>query len=137
MKYENIVVEKKEYENLKEIIAFARNKKDATYKASLDKLLEELKSAKILSSSKMPEDVVRFHSIVTIKNPDDKVKSYEIVTPEKSDLANNKISVLAPLGLALFGYAKDDEIMWQFPVGMQAIKIIDVEQSIILKNTVS
>ena len=85
----------------------------------------------------MPEDVVRFHSIVTIKNPDDKVKSYEIVTPEKSDLANNKISVLAPLGLALFGYAKDDEIMWQFPVGMQAIKIIDVEQSIILKNTVS
>jgi len=44
--------------------------------------------------------------------------------------------VLAPMGLALFGYAKDDEILWQFPSGLQAIKILKVEQPMTLKNNV-
>jgi regulator of nucleoside diphosphate kinase len=38
------------------------------------------------------------------------------------------------MGLALFGYAKDDEIMWQFPSGLQAIKILKVQQATNLKQ---
>jgi regulator of nucleoside diphosphate kinase len=137
MKYENIIVEKKEYDHLKTIIATAHYKVDSTYKASLDKFLNELKNAKILNITKMPDDIVRFNSIVTIKDPYDNIRAYEIVKPEKSDLKANKISVLAPMGLALYGYAKDDEIMWQFPVGMQAIKILNVEQTPNFKNVPS
>lgn len=50
------------------------------------------------------------------------------MTPDKSDIKLNKISILAPMGLALFGYAEQDEILWQFPAGVSAIKIKTVEQ---------
>ncbi|HET8753294.1 MAG TPA: GreA/GreB family elongation factor [Salinimicrobium sp.] len=128
MKYGEIIVEKREYELLKSIMGMAAYKKDKTYHASLSKLAEELKKAKILKDKDMPEDVVRFNSVVTIQTKYTMEKSYRIVTPEKSNLKENLISVLAPMGLALFGYAKGDEIMWQFPTGMSAIKITDVEQ---------
>lgn len=128
MKYEEIIIEKREYELLKQIISSAAHNKDKTYKASIEKLANELKSATIVSDKAMPEEIVRFNSIVTIQTPFGEPKSYQIVTPEKSDIANNKLSVLAPMGLALFGYAISDEIMWQFPTGVHAIKILKVEQ---------
>ncbi|RRJ93527.1 GreA/GreB family elongation factor [Flavobacterium macacae] len=128
MKYEEIIIEKREYELLKQIISSAAHNKDKTYKASIEKLANELKSATIVTDKAMPEEIVRFNSIVTIQTPFGEPKSYQIVTPEKSDIANNKLSVLAPMGLALFGYAISDEIMWQFPTGVHAIKILKVEQ---------
>lgn len=102
--------------------------KDASYRASIEKLNKELSVAKILSNRDMPDDVIRFNSMVTIQTAFDVKKTYQLVVPERSDIKLNKISVLAPMGLALFGYAKGDEILWQFPAGESAIKIIEVEQ---------
>ncbi len=136
MKYETLIIENKEYDQLKQIISLAQNKIDQTYKASIEKLLNELKHAQFLNIKKMPKDVVRFNSVVTIRDPYRNIRSYEIVKPEWSNIAENKISVLAPMGLALFGYAKDDEILWQFPSGLQAIKILKVEQPITVKKIV-
>ena len=136
MKYETLIIENKEYDQLKQIISSAQNKIDQTYKASIEKLLNELKHAQFLNIKKMPIDVVRFNSVVTIRDPYRNIRSYEIVKPERSNIAENKISVLAPMGLALFGYAKDDEILWQFPSGLQAIKILKVEQPIAVKKIV-
>ncbi len=113
----------------------ARNKTDETYKASLDKFINELKDAKVLPEAKLPADVVRFNSVVTILDPYRNIRSYEIVKPEKSSVRDNRISVLAPMGLALFGYAIDDDIMWQFPSGIQAIKILKVEHATVNKET--
>ena len=101
---------------------------DKTYKASIEKLANELKSATIMDKESMPEEIVRFNSIVTVQMPFGDPKSFQIVTPEKSDISQNRLSILAPMGLALFGYAVSDEIMWQFPSGMNAIKILNVEQ---------
>jgi regulator of nucleoside diphosphate kinase len=135
MKYEEIIIEKREYELLKQIISNAIHNKDKTYKASIEKLTNELKSATIVNDKFMPTEIVRFNSIVTIETPFSDTKRYQIVTPEKSDIAQNKLSILAPMGLALFGYAISDEIMWQFPTGIHAIKILDVEQpSALQKN---
>ncbi len=128
MKYGEIIVEKKEFELLRRIISMAQYHKDPTYKVSIEKLSKELAMAKILTNKNMPEDVVRFNSTVTIRTAFNVEKTYQLVTPEKSDIKLNKISVLAPMGLALFGYAKEDEISWQFPSGESAIKIIEVEQ---------
>lgn len=134
MKYGEIIVEKREYDLLKNIMGMAAYKKDKTYHASLSKLGEELKKAKIMKDKNMPEDVVRFNSVVTIQTKFNVEQSYRIVTPEKSNLKENMVSVLAPMGLALFGYAKGDEILWQFPAGISAIKITNVVQMQQLKS---
>ena len=128
MKYENLMIEKKEFDLIKRIISLGRYQQDDTYRTSISKLKEELTKAKVVKEKDMPEDVIRFNSLVTIKTPSLE-KTYQLVTPEHGDLKNNKISFLAPMGLALFGYAKDDEITWHFPSGESAIKIIDVKQT--------
>ena len=109
--------------------------KDPTYRASIEKLSNELAKAKILANKNMPADVVRFNSTVTIQTAFNVEKTYQLVTPEKSDIKQNKISVLAPMGLALFGYAKEDEILWQFPTGESTIKITEVEQLDLIEKT--
>lgn len=123
-----IIIEKREYEMLRQIISNAGHNVDKTYKSSIEKLANELKSATIMDKESMPEEIVRFNSIVTVQMPFGDPKSFQIVTPEKSDISQNRLSILAPMGLALFGYAVSDEIMWQFPSGMNAIKILNVEQ---------
>ncbi len=128
MKYDKIIIDKKELEILKQLFSNTSNKKDKTYHLSLQKLLEELKNAKVVDDSKMPIDVIRFNSTVTIKMVDGNEKTFQIVTPEKSNLANNKISILAPMGLALIGYAEMDTVDWQFPNGISTVTIVKVEQ---------
>lgn len=69
MKYEEIIIEKREYELLKQIISNADHNIDKTYKASIEKLANELKSATIIANENMPMEIVRFNSIVTIQMP--------------------------------------------------------------------
>jgi len=128
MKYGELIIEKKEYNFLKQLITLARYYKDSTYRESIHKLHQEMLSAKVMKSEEMPPDVIRLNATVTIQTSFEVEKTYQIVTPEKSDLKNEKISILAPMGLALFGYAEGDEIMWKFPIGQRAIKIIKVKQ---------
>ncbi|HBR53741.1 MAG TPA: transcription elongation factor GreAB, partial [Flavobacteriaceae bacterium] len=40
----------------------------------------------------------------------------------------DKISILTPMGSALFGYSEGDTIEWDFPSGTQKIKIVAVTQ---------
>lgn len=128
MKYDKIIVDKEELETLKELFSNSTKNSDKTYRLSFEKLLNELKEAKILDGN-LPEDVVRLNSHVTIKTSFSGEKTYQIVTPEKSDLVANKISILAPMGLALLGYAETDSIEWQFPNGMSTIEIIKVSNA--------
>ncbi|MBI6117875.1 GreA/GreB family elongation factor [Salegentibacter maritimus] len=128
MKYDVIIIEKVEYELLKRIVSMAHYYKDSTYRASIEKLKNELELAKIVSEKNMPKDVVRFNSKVEIATPFSVNKTYQIVTPDQSNIKENKISILAPMGLALFGYAEGDEVEWEFPTGKNSIKIIGVEQ---------
>lgn len=128
MKYDTIIIEEGELNILKRIMSMSRYLNDKSYKASISKLYTELEKAKVNNEEEMPEDVIRFNSIVTFDMPSSKNQSYQIVTPENGDVKNNKVSVLAPIGLALFGYAKGDELTWEFPSGENIIKIIDVVQ---------
>lgn len=137
MKYGELIIEKKEYEFLKQIMSLAKYNNDNTYKVSIHKLNQELKNAKIVSRNKMPEDVIRLNSLVTIETPFSVERTYRIVTPEKGDIRNDKLSVLSPMGLALFGYAQGDNITWTFPIGESHInikKVTQVESEIIKQD---
>lgn len=135
MKYGVIIIEKREKELLNRIISMAQYYKDENYKNSILKLSEELKNARILNPKEMPDDVVRFNSVVIISTPFSVHREYQIVTPEKSDIRANKISILAPMGLALFGYAKGDTLKWNFPTGENLITIDDVRQDVVKLET--
>jgi len=128
MKYGQIIIDRSEYDLLKGNIENSRSHEDKIYRDSIKKLKLELETAKIIEDGMVPEDVIRYNSIVCIRTSFNVERSYQIVTPEKSNIQQNKISILSPMALALFGYATGDEIVWQFPSGMNTIKIIGVKQ---------
>ncbi|TVZ60389.1 regulator of nucleoside diphosphate kinase [Flavobacteriaceae bacterium MAR_2010_105] len=128
MKYGSLILEKKEFVYLKRIINISGYEVDHEVQKSLLKLTEQLKTAHVLDEQEMPADVVRFNSIVTLSFENHWEKSLQIVQPADKDLKNNKISILTPMGAALFGYAVNDNIVWDFPAGRREIKIIEVAQ---------
>ncbi len=76
----------------------------------------------------MPVDVVRLNSIVTVTSENNWEKTIQIVQPSEKDIKNSKISILTPMGAALFGYSVNDVVQWDFPTGKKELKITEVTQ---------
>ncbi|MDK2771975.1 MAG: GreA/GreB family elongation factor [Flavobacterium sp.] len=128
MNYENLLIEKKEYAYLKRIISASEYSSDTESKKSLKKLGEELSKSKVLENTEIPTDIIRINSLVTVSSEKGWSKTLQIVIPKEKNLIANKISILTPMGSALIGYSKGDEIIWDLPGGKQNLRIIDVVQ---------
>jgi regulator of nucleoside diphosphate kinase len=99
----------------------------AVDRKNLMDLHAELKKATLVSKNDFPLDVVRLNSIVKVKAADkDSVMELVLVTPDKADIRNGKISVMAPIGTALIGFRKGAEVKWQVPAGKKTFTILEV-----------
>lgn len=128
MKYGNLVIEKKEYVLLKKLMNLSGYYKDETFRKSVNKLIGELASAQIVDDTEMPDDVVRFNSIMTIGSKDGWQRTFQLVLPTESNIEENKISIATPMGAAVIGYAECDTIVWEFPNGIRELTIKKVSQ---------
>jgi regulator of nucleoside diphosphate kinase len=54
------------------------------------------------------------------------VMQITLVTPEKANIKENKISVMAPLGTALLGFRKGQRVKWRVPAGERTFEILEV-----------
>jgi regulator of nucleoside diphosphate kinase len=94
----------------------------------LDELEEELNRAKVTTSENVPRDVVTMHSRVRVTDlASGKELVYQIVFPREADISKGKISVLAPIGTALLGYAVGSEIEWSVPSGTRKFRVDAIE----------
>ncbi len=92
-------------------------------------LIEEIGKAEIVDCLKLPKDVVIMHSEVEIYDIEDNEASrYVLVYPWEADADSCKISILAPIGTAIIGYRKGDEIIWKVPGGTRSLRIDAVTQ---------
>ena len=123
------MIEKGEYVLLKRLVNISGYYADATQRDSIQKLAGELEQALIRAEEDMPTDVVRFNSWITIGSKNGWHKKFQLVMPKESDVKTNKISVLAPMGLAVVGYAQGDSVIWNFPTGEQELTLLQVEQA--------
>jgi len=90
-------------------------------------LEDELDRAEIVASSEPPHGVVAMNSWVTITDMDTGNRhEYQVVFPRDANLAENRISVLAPIGTAVLGYGVGSEIEWKTPGGVRRLRIDDV-----------
>ena len=128
MKYENIILEKKEYVYLKRLLNLNTYTNNSDTQSSIQRLIEELKTAQIVDEIEMPEDVIRFNSNVKVVAENGWENTLKIVVPSEKNVKEHKISVLSPIGIALFGYSENDELVWDFPGGQRKIKIVTVKQ---------
>lgn len=93
-------------------------------------LAEELKKAKVVKDNKIAGDIVQLNSTVQVEDQStNKTMDFKIVLPSQADLKENKISILAPIGIALIGFKKDQLVEWQMPAGKRTLKIVKVENA--------
>jgi regulator of nucleoside diphosphate kinase len=130
MKYGNLIIEENEFLTLEKLLKLNQVDKTNTIKSHILKLQEELRNAIIVTENKMPKDVVRLNSVVTVNSQDGLwIKTFKLVLPSESNILENKISLLLPMGTAVLGYAKEDTILWDFPGGLKELKVLDVIQT--------
>ena len=79
-----------------------RSTRTAFNRQNAEELQAELKKAKLVEKDDFPSDVVRLNSIVRIIADDkNEVMEFRLVTPDKADIKENRISVLAAIVSAL------------------------------------
>jgi len=95
-----------------------RNRQD------LRNLAKELARAKIVPPERIPPDVVTMNSRVVLRDLNsDETMTYTLVFPKDADIGAGAISILAPVGTAIIGYAVGDVIEWPVPGGTRRIRI--------------
>ena len=101
--------------------------KTAFDRRNAEDLRIELKKAKLVNKDDFPDDIVRLNSKVRIKaEENDKVMELMLVTPDKADIKQKMISVMAPIGTALIGFRQGEKVNWQVPAGKKTFTIMEV-----------
>ena len=81
-------------------------------------LEEELYRATVVAPEKIPPTVVTMNSTVRFSVlPAGIERRRKLVYPGKTDLSDDTVSILAPVGSALLGLAEGDAIRWPNPNG--------------------
>jgi regulator of nucleoside diphosphate kinase len=92
-------------------------------------LQSELRRAKIVADAKIPKKVIQLESYFEIKDiASGKRLRYSLTFPKNANLAENKLSIFSPLGVALIGFQEGQEIEWNLPAGIRKFKIEKVSQ---------
>ncbi len=92
-----------------------------------EELQIELKRATLVNKDDFPLDVVRLNSTVKIKAEDkDEIMELMLVTPDKANIKENRISIMAPIGTALIGFRRGQKVQWQVPAGKRTFTILEV-----------
>lgn len=93
-------------------------------------LLGELERATIRSDDKVPATTVAMNSVVEfIDEGHGATRSVQLVYPNDADIAENRISVLTPVGAGLIGLSTGQTITWPDRDGRtRQLRILSVER---------
>jgi transcription elongation factor GreA len=99
----------------------------AMLEAKIAQLEERLRSAQVIDASDIDTDVVRIGSIVHVKDEAGKSSKYTIVGSAEASPAERKLSNESPVGKALLGHKRGEEVAFSTPRGERKLKITKID----------
>ncbi|WP_437581548.1 nucleoside diphosphate kinase regulator [Sorangium sp. So ce887] len=91
---------------------------------TLEALEIELERADVVKQQEIPPDVVTMNSRAQLVDLDtQEALSVTVVFPGSADVNSGRISVLAPMGLALLGCREAEEVEWPTPSRTRRLRI--------------
>ena len=100
---------------------------NARDKNHLLQLKEELEQGEVIPPEEIPGDVITMNTRFRLQDLDSKALSdYTLVFPHQADFSKNKISILAPIGVALIGCKVGDTVAWKTQHGEKRYTIIEI-----------
>lgn len=106
----------------------AAKEEQVLFEMRIAKFEDMLSRARIIDTSKMPDDEVHILSKVKIKNiKTKKIVEYILVSPEEADFQAGKISVSSPVGKGLMGAKAGETVKVKAPAGLLEFQIIEIK----------
>jgi regulator of nucleoside diphosphate kinase len=122
-----IVVSQRDLLRLRALLG-AHARTAASDRGHLLELEEEIERATIVGADALPTDVVALESTVLVLDVESGSRaSYTLVLPAHAEIAEGRVSVLAPLGTALLGCRAGDEVEQHTPGGLRRLHIQAVQ----------
>lgn len=113
-----------DYQILRDLI---KRNADSRVAKEVKQLSDELDRAIVIKEDELNKKIIRIGSEVEIEEKKSKRKmKVKLVMPQEANLAEGKISLFAPLGVALIGFSEGDEVKWEMPAGTTHLQILSV-----------
>ena len=123
MEERTIYITEYDMKRLRDLIVEAK-RLDRRGSEYLESLEGELARGKLVAPTDIPPDVVTMNSKVNLVDLDTGEEMVcTLVFPSEADMAQSKISVLAPIGTAMLGYRVGDTFKWKVPDGIRRLEI--------------
>lgn len=99
----------------------------ASQAALLSNLKQDLSRREVVSAMNVPKSVVTMHSQVRLRDlEDEEAETFTLVYPDAANIAEGKLSVLAPMGVALLGAREGHIIQFKAPGGVRRCKVMKI-----------
>jgi len=122
-----LIMVKQDYNHLTE---YLRKNRPSMNDENIASLVSKIEEAEVLEEDDLPWDIVCLKTRVTIRDKAARLDyTYTVVLPGQADHRRCKVSVFSPIGSALFGYKRGDEIYWQTTNGKRYFTIVSVSQN--------
>lgn len=92
----------------------------------LKELNSDLETATIVASDDVPDDIVTMNSRVVLRDRDGEEEEWVLSFPNNADIYENRVSVLAPMGVAMLGTRVGDMISWETPAGESNAEVVKI-----------
>jgi transcription elongation factor GreA len=99
----------------------------ARLEAHISQLEEKLRSATVVDASDLDTDIVSVGSVVHVKDEAGKSTKYAIVGSAEANPTELKLSNESPVGKALLGHKRGEEVRVTTPRGVRVLKITKIE----------
>ena len=99
----------------------------ARLEAHISQLEEKLRSATVVDASDLDTDIVQVGSVVHVKDEAGKSTKYWIVGSAEANPTDLKLSNESPVGKALLGRKRGEEVRVTTPRGMRVLKITKID----------
>jgi transcription elongation factor GreA len=105
----------------------AAKERQGHIEATIADLEDQLSRAMVIDPTTLSGDKVVFGATVTLVDEDDKKVRYQLVGQAEADAKDGKISYNSPLGRALIGRQKGEEVEVSTPSGDRYYEIAKIE----------
>lgn len=132
---DSIILKKTDYDMLVKYI-YSRLTPLSSDNRNAEQLYEELKNARVIEEEEaFPDDVIGLSSFVEVEEQlTGRKMKFTIVLPSEANLGKKRLSIFAPLGIALMGYRKGQVVNWEMPSGNKTFYISHVSNNVSIGN---
>lgn len=115
------------HQDYKTIYSLIQDMPSSQRTREMGQLQQELDSAARVAESEIAESIIRLNSYFEVKDQaSGKTLQLRLVLPKQANLAEQKLSILSPLGVALIGFGEGMVVDWVLPGGPKKLEIIKV-----------